>query len=78
MEKRIVTFFMLMVCAIGAMAQQLSVQCQVNDSKGEGVPFATILQNSSIPASTTRLPCTLPMATTQAGIALGSLCVSSG
>ncbi|MBQ2562592.1 MAG: TonB-dependent receptor [Muribaculaceae bacterium] len=42
MEKRIVTFFMLMVCAIGAMAQQLSVQCQVNDSKGEGVPFATI------------------------------------
>ncbi len=31
-----------MVCAIGAMAQQLSVQCQVNDSKGEGVPFATI------------------------------------
>ena len=42
MEKRIVTFFMLMVCAIGAMAQQYSVQCQVNDSKGEGVPFATI------------------------------------
>ena len=42
MEKRIVTLLMLMVCAIGAMAQQLSVQCQVNDSKGEGVPFATI------------------------------------
>lgn len=42
MEKRIVTFFMLIFCAIGAMAQQLSVQCQVNDSKGEGVPFATI------------------------------------
>ncbi|MDY6412073.1 MAG: outer membrane beta-barrel family protein [Bacteroidales bacterium] len=42
MEKRIVTLLMLMFCAIGAMAQQLSVQCQVNDSKGEGVPFATI------------------------------------
>ncbi len=42
MEKRIVTFFMLIFCAIGAMAQQLSVQCQVNDSKGEGIPFATI------------------------------------
>ena len=42
MEKRIVTFFMLMVCAIGAMAQQYSVQCQVNDSNGEGIPFATI------------------------------------
>ena len=42
MEKRIVTLLMLMVCTIGAMAQQLSVQCQVNDSKGEGVPFATI------------------------------------
>ena len=42
MEKRIVTLLMLMVCAIGAMAQQLSVRCQVNDSKGEGVPFATI------------------------------------
>ena len=42
MEKRIVTFLMLMVCAIGAMAQQYSVQCQVNDSNGEGIPFATI------------------------------------
>ena len=42
MEKKIVTFFMLMLCAIGAMAQQYSVQCQVNDSKGEGIPFATI------------------------------------
>jgi len=42
MEKKIVTFFMLMLCATGAMAQQYSVQCQVNDSKGEGVPFATI------------------------------------
>ncbi len=42
MEKRIVTLLMLMLCAIGAMAQQLCVRCQVNDSKGEGVPFATI------------------------------------
>lgn len=42
MEKRIVTFLMLMVCAIGAMAQQYSVQCQVNYSNGEGIPFATI------------------------------------
>ena len=42
MEKKIVTFFMLMLCAIGAMAQQYSVQCQVNDSNGEGIPFATI------------------------------------
>ena len=42
MEKKIVTFFMLMLCATSAMAQQYSVQCQVNDSKGEGIPFATI------------------------------------
>lgn len=42
MEKRIATFFMLMLCAIGAMAQQYGVQCQVDDSNGEGVPFATI------------------------------------
>ena len=42
MEKKIATFLMLMVCAFGAMAQQYGVQCQVDDSNGEGVPFATI------------------------------------
>ncbi len=42
MEKKIATFLMLMLCAIGAMAQQYGVQCQVDDSNGEGVPFATI------------------------------------
>ena len=30
------------ISVIAAMAQQYSVQCQVNDSEGEGVPFATI------------------------------------
>ncbi len=29
-------------CTVAAVAQQLTVQCQVNDSEGEGVPFATI------------------------------------
>ncbi len=42
MEKKIATLLMLMIGAISAMAQQYSVQCQVNDSEGEGVPFATI------------------------------------
>lgn len=42
MEKRIATLLMLMIGAISAMAQQYSVQCQVNDSEGEGVPYATI------------------------------------
>ena len=30
------------VCTLSAMAQQYSVQCQVNDSEGEGIPFATV------------------------------------
>ena len=30
------------ISVIAAMAQQYSVQCQVNGSEGEGVPFATI------------------------------------
>lgn len=33
---------MLIVCTIGAMAQQYRLQCQVRDTEGEGVPFATI------------------------------------
>ena len=41
-KSRIATFFMFIACSIGAMAQQYSVQCQVKDTKGEGVPFATI------------------------------------
>ena len=30
------------LCTLVATAQQYSVQCQVNDSEGEGIPFATI------------------------------------
>ena len=32
----------MFTCTLALMAQQLSVQCQVNDTDGEGVPFATI------------------------------------
>ena len=32
----------MFTCTLATMAQQLSVQCQVNDTDGEGVPFATI------------------------------------
>ena len=32
----------MFTCTLAMMAQQLSVQCQVNDTDGEGVPFATI------------------------------------
>ena len=40
--KKIFTFLLMCVCTLAAMAQQYSVQCQVNDDEGEGVPFATI------------------------------------
>ncbi len=33
---------MFALCSLAAMAQQLGVQCQVNDNEGEGIPFATI------------------------------------
>ncbi len=42
MKKIIATVFMAL-CALLMLAQQpMSVQCQVNDTEGEGVPFATI------------------------------------
>lgn len=48
MKRRITTLLMMLACAVAAVAQQYGVQCLVNDSKGEGVPFATIyLYNSS-------------------------------
>ena len=40
--KKIITFLMITACSLAAMAQQLGVQCQVNDNEGEGIPFATI------------------------------------
>lgn len=48
MKKIIATVFMAL-CVLIALAQQpMAVQCQVNDSEGEGVPFATIyLYNSN-------------------------------
>ena len=47
--KRILVIIFTTLCAIIALAQQpMAVQCQVNDSEGEGVPFATIyLYNSN-------------------------------
>ena len=42
MKRRITTLLMMITCAVAAVAQQYGVQCQVNDSKGEGVPYATI------------------------------------
>ncbi len=46
--KKLFSFLVILACAVGAWAQQMSVQCQVNDSQGEGIPFATIyLYNSS-------------------------------
>lgn len=42
MKKIIATVFMAL-CVLIALAQQpMSVQCQVNDTEGEGIPFATI------------------------------------
>lgn len=32
----------MIACAVTAVAQQYSVQCQVNDGEGEGIPYATI------------------------------------
>ena len=40
--KKLITFLMLTACTITAIAQQYKVQCQVNDSEGEGVPYATV------------------------------------
>ena len=40
--KKVITFLLMTACTVAAVAQQLTVQCQVNDSEGEGVPFATI------------------------------------
>ncbi|MBR5087698.1 MAG: outer membrane beta-barrel protein [Muribaculaceae bacterium] len=41
--KKIFTFLLLTACTLAAVAQQqMSVQCQVNDEEGEGVPYATI------------------------------------
>ena len=47
--KRILVIIFTTLCAIIALAQQpMAVQCQVNDSEGEGIPFATIyLYNSN-------------------------------
>ena len=42
MKRRITTLLIMLACVVAAVAQQYSVQSQVNDSKGEGVPFATI------------------------------------
>ncbi len=40
--KKIIAILLMTVCTLSAMAQQYSVQCQVNDSEGEGIPFATV------------------------------------
>ena len=40
--KKILSILLMMTCVMAAMAQQYAVQCQVNDSEGEGIPFATI------------------------------------
>ncbi|MBR5030822.1 MAG: outer membrane beta-barrel protein [Muribaculaceae bacterium] len=40
--KKIVAFLVFTICALTSMAQTMSVQCQVNDTEGEGIPFATI------------------------------------
>ena len=47
--KRVLVIIFTALCAIIALAQQpMAVQCQVNDSEGEGIPFATIyLYNSN-------------------------------
>ncbi len=36
------TILLMMACTLAAVAQQYSVQCQVNDNEGEEIPFATI------------------------------------
>ena len=40
--KKLFAFLMMTACSVAAIAQQMGVQCQVNDSEGEGIPFATI------------------------------------
>ncbi len=40
--KKFLSILLMLVCTMAAMAQQYAVQCQVNDSEGEGIPFATI------------------------------------
>ncbi len=40
--KKFIAILLMTVCTLTAMAQQYSVQCQVNDSEGEGIPFATV------------------------------------
>ena len=40
--KKFIAILLMTVCTLSAMAQQYSVQCQVNDSEGEGIPFATV------------------------------------
>ena len=47
--KRVLVIIFATLCAIITHAQQpMAVQCQVNDSEGEGIPFATIyIYNSS-------------------------------
>ena len=40
--KKLVILLMSILFALAAVAQPMSVQCQVNDSEGEGIPFATI------------------------------------
>lgn len=40
--KKFTAFLLMIACSMAALAQSYSVQCLVNDSEGEGVPFATI------------------------------------
>ena len=40
--KKFTAFLLMIACSMVALAQSYSVQCLVNDSEGEGVPFATI------------------------------------
>ncbi len=40
--KKFTAFLLMIACSMVALAQSYSVQCFVNDSEGEGVPFATI------------------------------------